>query len=85
MQFKQTKQGLTVLVANTGGEYQEHAKEYVVNMCRNRKMVHKKNGCYQSKYLFESISFESLEEVKKLPFKVNYCELCFPNQKDIES
>jgi len=81
MQFRKTKHGLTVFIANTADEYQENVKEYVVNMCKNRKMVHKKYGCYQSRCLFETISFDSFEETKKLPFKVNYCEICFPKQK----
>lgn len=85
MQFRKTKDGLTVFIANNGNEYQEHVKPYVVNMCKNRKMVHKKNGCYHSGYLFETISFDSFEETRKLPFKVNYCEICFPNQTNDEN
>ena len=42
MQFRKAKDGLTVFIANNGNEYQEHVKPYVVNMCKNRKMVHKK-------------------------------------------
>lgn len=80
MQYRQTKDGLTVIIANNGSEYQQYAKKYVVNMCRNRKMLHQKNCCYYSKGMYEFISFDDLEEAGNLPFSVAKCQKCFPNQ-----
>ncbi len=84
MQYRQTKDGLKVNIVNRGGEYQADAKEYVVNMCSRKKMLHIKNKCYYAKGMLEYISFDTLEEVEQLPFKVSHCEKCFPNQNETE-
>ena len=80
MQYRETIDGITVIIANQGEEYQQQAKEYVVNMCRNRKMLHRKNCCYDSKFLYEFISFENKKDIEGLPFIVAECQKCFPNQ-----
>lgn len=68
--------------ASCGEEYQKMAKEYVVNMVGNRKMLHKKNRCYHSKFLYEYLDFDSFEEAETMFPKVAICQKCFPLQKD---
>lgn len=82
MQYRRRRDGIIVHLVNKGGEYQQDAKQYVVNMCSGKKMLHIKNKCPQSKCLSEYISYDTLEEIDELPFRVSKCELCFPNQNN---
>lgn len=81
MQYRRTKDGLIINIVNRGGEYQADAKEYVVNMCSGKKMLHIKNKCYYAKGMSEYISFDTMKEVKALPIEVSKCQYCFPDQK----
>lgn len=78
MQYRTTRNGLTVHIANTKDEYEADAKRFVLNMYQNRKKLHIKNSCYQSRYLFEYVSFDTEQEVNELPFSKTRCEICFP-------
>lgn len=80
MQYRKTRDGIVVSMINRGEEYQQYAKEYAINMCRNTKMLHRKNVCHDSKCLYEFISYDTKDEVRKLPFVVSQCQKCFPNQ-----
>lgn len=78
MQYRTTKDGLIVHIANTKNEYQEDAKKYVINMTSNKRKLHIKNMCHSSKCLCEYLSYETEDEVKNIPFTINKCEWCFP-------
>jgi len=58
-------------------DFQKNSSNYNVNVFKQSRMVHKKNGCYYSKP-FQFIPFESLEEIKVFEKKYNvqftYCQ-----------
>lgn len=84
MEYRINKDGVRIDITRNGKKYQETAKEYVINMWHNKKMLHRKNACYHSKYFYEHTSFDTLEEVEQLPFRVSRCEKCFPNQNETD-
>lgn len=63
--------------------FEKNHGDYNVNMCGDIRSLHKKDGCYYSKGMYEFIPFQTLEEVKKFEslHRVNFrfCKLCFPN------
>lgn len=81
MQYIERKDGITVHIANKAEEYQQDAKKYVVNMKSSKKKLHIKDNpsCHYSHRLNEYVSFDTLEEIKELPFSVHKCDKCFPN------
>lgn len=67
-------------VAKSVEQFQKECKPYVANMVKNRKMLHKKNECKDSKWFFEYEDFESIDEALNFYPRINMCQRCFPNQ-----
>ena len=68
-------------ILNTG--FKECNKKYVLNMCGKRRMLHIKDTkrCYSSKFLWEYVGFNTIEEVKaEMGDNFSYCGHCFPNK-----
>lgn len=68
-------------IAKTGGEFEREAKPYVVNMLKNRKMLHKK-GCKLAGCLYRYEDFDAFDEALKMFPRVALCQCCFPEQKE---
>ncbi len=71
---------MEIKIAHSKKEFDTNAKEYVMNMTKNIRTLHKKNNpnCYYSKCFYEYVDFDNLEEVKKFPKTYRKCENCFP-------
>lgn len=69
-------------IAKNGDDFQNNASLYVANMESNAKMLHKKNKCKDSKFMYSYINFNSFEEALKFSPRLSICQYCFPNQKD---
>ena len=58
-------------------DFKKNSKHYNVNVYKQSRMVHKKDGCYYSKP-HKFIPFDSLEEIKKFEKRHNiqftYCQ-----------
>lgn len=66
--------------AKTEAEFQEEAKEYVLNIQNNNKKLHKKNGCRYSKWIKEYYDFDTLDEIENSNIEHSKCLYCFPNE-----
>ena len=55
----------------------KYSRNYNINVYKQSRMVHKKNGCYHSN-LYQFIPFDSLEEIKCFEkthnVKFTYCQ-----------
>lgn len=73
---------MKIKTANCGEEFANDAKSFVVNMYRNKKMLHIKNcpRCRHSKFLYQYLDFDTIEEAETFPLVFSKCQLCFPNQ-----
>ena len=69
-----------IRTAKSGEDFQKNASQYVANMCENKKMLHIKNGCKDSKFMYKYIDFESLDEAKGFTPRLSMCQICFPDQ-----
>ena len=43
-------------------------------------MLHIKNCCKDSKFMYEYINFKSLDEAKEFTPRLSMCQKCFPDQ-----
>ena len=50
--------------------FSKNSKKYNVNVFKQSRMVHKKDGCYYS-HLYQFIPFDTLEEIKAFEEKNN--------------
>lgn len=66
--------------AENGEDFLKNASELVVNMYENKKMLHRKNCCKDSRFMYEYINVGSLDDAKKFTPKLTLCQKCFPNQ-----
>ena len=66
--------------AKTEAEFQEEAKEYVLNIQNNNKKLHKKNGCRYSKWIKEYYDFDTLDEIENSNIDHSKCLYCFPSE-----
>lgn len=69
-----------IKTAKSGEDFQKNASQYVANMCENKKMLHIKNCCKDSKFMYEYINFKSLDEAKEFTPRLSMCQKCFPDQ-----
>ena len=71
---------MILLNAYSFSDFSNYAKNYNVNVYKQSRMVHKRNGCYYSK-LYQFIPFDTLEEIKQFEkihdIQFTYCK----NQK----
>ncbi len=67
--------------AHTGMEFQNEAKEYVINMINGSRKLHIKNNCPNSKCLYKYYDFESLDDVEKCGIEFTKCKKCFKETK----
>lgn len=63
--------------AQSADEYQQTAKKYVINMFKNRKVLHIKNCCYWSSMFSEFYSFDNLSDAKNCGVESTLCKNCF--------
>lgn len=73
-----------VLRGQNGDNFQKNASEYVANMYENKKMLHKKNCCKDSHFMYEYMNFQSLEKAMNFIPRLSLCQKCFPIQHDLE-
>lgn len=71
-------------ISNGKDDFQKHAKKYVINMFKNQKTIHIKNGCKDSQCIYEYADFNTLKEIKDIPLTFRYCEKCFENQEEVK-
>ena len=71
-----------ILIAQNGKDFQSNATLYVANMESNAKMLHKKNNCKDSRFMYKYINFDSFEEALNFIPRLSICQSCFKNQKD---
>lgn len=67
------------MVLKTSGnskDFNENAKEYVINMLSGAKTLHKKNGCRHSKAISKYYDFDTYAEAKESGIDHTDCELC---------
>lgn len=68
--------------------FHEEKGEYNANMCGDVRTLHKKNGCYYSKYMYVFIPFKSIDDVREFELKNNvnfkFCKSCFHNKLEEE-
>ncbi len=59
-------------------DFKKYSKNFNVNTFKQSRIVHKKGGCYCSKFLYQFIPFDSVEDIKKFEEKYNikftYCQ-----------
>ena len=48
--------------AKNASDFQENAKDYVINMLGNRRKLHKKNGCPHSRMFDKYYDFDTYED-----------------------
>lgn len=63
--------------AKCGKDFQENSKKFVANMHQNKKMLHKKNCCKDSKFMYEYVDFDNLEDAKNFEPRLSFCQICF--------
>lgn len=68
-------------IASNEKEFQENAKEYVINMTSRSQKLHIKNGCRFSKWLWNYYDFDSLADAKNCGVESTRCQLCFKGEK----
>ena len=68
----------TLKYATGNNDFQQFAKEYVINMLGKKRKLHRKNGCHYSHHYSKYYDFDSIEEVKASGIAHTDCELCFP-------
>ena len=68
--------------AKSGSDFQKNASEYVANMYENKKMLHKKNCCKDSKFMYEYLNFDSLDEARTFEPRLSFCQKCFSNKQN---
>lgn len=63
-------------------DFLEHAKPFAANMEKNRKMLHRTGyeKCYNSKFMYKYIDFDTLEESESFSPRLSKCQICFPEQ-----
>lgn len=58
-------------------DFVKYSKNYNINVYKQSRMVHRKDGCYYSKP-FQFIPFDSLEEIERFEkihgIKFTYCQ-----------
>lgn len=68
---------MILLNAYSFSDFSKYAKTYNVNVYKQSRMVHKRNGCYYSK-LYQFIPFDTLEEIKQFEkihdIQFTYCQ-----------
>ena len=63
--------------ATGNNDFQQFAKEYVINMLGKKRKLHRKNGCQYSKHYSKYYDFDSIEEAEAIGVAHTVCELCF--------
>ena len=65
--------------ASCGHQFNNEAKEYVINMLHNNRTLHIKNtsSCPSSKFVQEYIDFDSYEEAVESKIFLRKCKNCF--------
>lgn len=63
-------------------EFQEEAKEYVINMISDSRVLHKKNGCYYGEFSQKYYDFDTEEEASNSNIAFRHCLNCFPEKKE---
>lgn len=65
-----------------GTEFRQQCKNFNVNMTVKIRTLHKKDTCYNAKFMYSFIPFDTIEEVEnfeqkfQIPFR--RCKKCFP-------
>ena len=66
--------------AGNAKDFNENAKNFVINMLSGAKTLHKKNGCRDSKAISKYYDFDTYAEAKESGIDPTDCKLC----KDLE-
>ncbi len=66
--------------AKNGEQFRKEAKEYVINMTGEKKKLHRKCGCYWSRYLHKYYDFNNLHEAKNSGVESTLCGYCFKDR-----
>lgn len=66
--------------SKSGEDFQKHAKKYVINMCKDVRTLHITNtkSCPHSKFLYEYIDANRVEDFKIGEDYYKKCKRCFP-------
>ena len=66
-------------IAHNGGDFQNDAKKYVINMVSGTRKLHIKNSknCPHSRYVYEYYDFDSFEEATASGIAFTKCGNCF--------
>ena len=67
--------------AKSTTDFQDNAKDYVINMTSAARKLHKKNGCYYSRMFDKYYDFDTYEQAKASEIGHTDCELCFGKKK----
>lgn len=62
-------------------DFQENAKDFVINMLGNKRKLHKKNGCYYAHMLEKYYDFDTYEQAKESNIEHTDCQICFRKNK----
>lgn len=73
-----------ILKGKNGTDFQQNASEYVANMYKNKKTLHRKNCCKDSIFMYEYMNFQSFEKALNFVPRLSLCQRCFPDQYDSE-
>lgn len=68
---------MKILEEHSFCDFEKYSKQYNVNVYKQTRMVHKKDGCYHSRPI-RFIPFDTLEEIKefekKYDVRFTYCQ-----------
>lgn len=67
----------TLKLATTGEQFQNDAKDYIINMLGGKRKLHKKNCCHYSYFYAKYYDFETEEEAYASGIEFTTCGLCF--------
>lgn len=71
----------TLKISQSGQHFQDHAKQYIINMTSDARKLHRKNGCHFAAWFYKYYDFDSIVEAEASGVAYTKCELCFPQEE----